>query len=245
MFRLKNLLNNISTKLQPSSGSRYQHILDNNLKLYEKFTLVKDNLPYKDLWKTNDTIRQRLKNALDIETNNNDENLLECYNNSSAYNKVIKELHGNVSHPKALRINKEEGDYYIVHVINYTHSPKEIIMNDTTVQVKEMGSYIKGGKEIKHYYVSAVYEIKIKKVDFQEYIRPLTISEKESLGGYENMEKVVESILIDPSKIPIVDMDKYVTDKLVWQAVQYKTYQKLGEIPPSNKSTIVKGDTEL
>ncbi len=108
-----------------------------------------------------------------------------------------------------------------------------------------MGSYIKGDKEIKHYYVSAVYEMKIKKVDFQKYIRQLTISEKESLGGYENMEKVVESILIDPSKIPIVDIDKYVTDKLVWQAVQYKTYQKLGEIPPSNKSTIVKADTEL
>ena len=118
-------------------------------------------------------------------------------------------------------------------------------MGTTTVQVKEMGSYIKGEKEIKHYYVSAVYEIKIKKVDFQEYIRPLTISEKESLGGYENMEKVVESILIDQGKIPIVDMDKYVADKLVWQAVQYKTYQKLGEIPPSNKSTALKADTEL
>lgn len=211
MFRLKNLLNNVSTKLQPSSGSRYQHILDNNLKLYEKFTLVKDNLPYKDLWKNDNYIEQKIENALNI----TDKKLLEHYKNSSAYNKAIKELHGNVSHPKALRINKEEGDYYIVHVINYTHSPKEVIMGTTTLQVKEMGSYIKGDKEIKHYYVSAVYEMKIKKVDFQKYIRQLTISEKESLGGYENMEKVVESILIDPSKIPIVDIDKYVTDKLV------------------------------
>lgn len=241
MFRLKNLLNNVSTILQPFSGARYQHVLDNNLKLYEKYMLVKDTLPYKDLWKNDNNIEQKIKNALNI----TDKNLLEHYKNSSAYNKVIRELHGNISHPKALRINREEGDYYIVHVINYTHSSKEIIMGDATVQIKEMGSYIKKEKEIKHYYVSAVYEMKIKKVDFQKYIRPLTISEKESLGGYENMEKVVESILIDPSKIPIVDMDKYVTDKLVWQAVQYKTYQKLGEIPSSNKSTIVKADTEL
>ncbi len=211
MFRLKNLLNNVYTKLQPSTGVRYQHILDNNLKLYEKFTLVKDNLPYKNLWKNDNSIKEKIKNVI------TDKNLLERYTNSSEYNKVIKELHGNISHPKALKINKEEGDYYIVNVINYTHSSKEITMGETTVQVKEMGSYIKGEKEVevKHYYVSALYEMKIFKTDFQKYIRQLTMSEKESLGGYENMEKAIESILIDPSKISIVDMDKYVTDKVV------------------------------
>lgn len=166
MFRLKNLLNNVSTILQPFSGARYQHVLDNNLKLYEKYMLVKDTLPYKDLWKNDNNIEQKIKNALNI----TDKNLLEHYKNSSAYNKVIRELHGNISHPKALRINREEGDYYIVHVINYTHSSKEIIMGDATVQIKEMGSYIKKEKEIKHYYVSAVYEMKIKKLIFKNIL---------------------------------------------------------------------------
>lgn len=157
------------------------------------------------------------------------------YINSREYKMAVKELYGEISHPKVLKIDRVEGNEYVYHTINYTHSPKDIKIGEEVVKTQEIGTYVKGGKIIKHYFVNAIYEGRMSIEDFNKSVKPFSLSEKKSLGGYENMEKAVSSI--SKNTTPIIDIDKYTNDKFVLNAVQYKAHNKLEDISIINKGT--------
>lgn len=86
-----------------------------------------------------------------------------------------------LKHPFSLKIDREEGDYYIAHIINYTHSSKSIKIGEEMVKSQDIGSYYVNGKEVKQYAVNVIYEWKIKKTIFHELI--ITSKKEEELLG--------------------------------------------------------------
>ncbi len=114
------------------------------------------------------------------------------------------------------------------HTINYTHSPKDIKIGSEIIKKREIGTYVKDGKIIKHYSVNAIYEERMTKGDFNKYVKPLSLYKKKFLGGYENMEKAAGSI--SKNTTPVIDIDKYINDKFVLNVVHYKAHNKLEDI---------------
>lgn len=129
--------------------------------------------------------------------------------------------------------------------INYTHSSKNIKIGEEIVKTQEIGTYVKNGKIIKHYSVNAIYEGRMTIEEFNRSVKPLSESEKKNLGGYENIKKAAGSI--PKNTMPIIDIDKYTTDKFVSHALQYKykAHNKLENISSSNKGSGVHSEPEL
>ena len=234
MFRLKNLLNNVSAKLQSTSGIRPQHnTVPDPLKLYKVFTLTKINPNFKFMKKylsENEDILWKLGKIYKTNVE------LQQYLESQKFNAFVIQQMRLLKHPFSLKIDREEGDYYIAHIINYTHLSKSIKIGEEMVKSQDIGSYYVHGKEVKQYAVNIIYEWKIKKTIFHELI--ITSKKEEELLGSANLEKGAKLIMENMPKI--IDFMECTGDRAVLQALKHKEYNNL-----ENISNIGKADTDL
>lgn len=140
---LKNIVNNIFNKIQIASASINRNSINKVPTLYKDYILVKIDLPYIERWKQEISITKHIKKALLGEDGYEDKNYLDNYLNSKEYKMASRELLGVMLHPKSLKIDRVEGDYYVYHTINYTHSPKDIKIGEEIVKTQEIGTYVK------------------------------------------------------------------------------------------------------
>lgn len=201
VISMQNIHNNASEAL-----SKYK---------YKKYTFVKYEATY------NDNKNFLIENVIALKSFKTEEQK-EDYLTSKQFNSFVRYYQNLTKHPKMLKIEKEEGDDYIVSIINYTHSSDDIKIGETIIKKYKIGTYIniKKGEEKAHYAVG-IYKWKINKEFFHKHIKQLSKNEKEALGGYENMEKAAEFMDINP-QFEFIDFYKCLGDTSTLQINKFK-----------------------
>lgn len=170
MLRIKTLVTNLVNKISlgqsiPSvQAQNVHHIVPDVSVIYENYKLVKTN--------TNAKFIKKLLME-DVELVNelkfflkNDNNKLYEFLDSKQFSSFVRGYIFLLKHPASVKIIKSEGDYYIINIINYTHSPDGIKIGSEIIKKREIGTYLKNGEEVKQYAVDAIYNWKIKKLFF-------------------------------------------------------------------------------
>lgn len=121
---LKNIVNNIFNKIRTVSASINRNPINKVPILYKDYILVKMDLPYNERWKQDVSIIKHIKKALLGDAGYEDKNYLDNYLNSKEYKMVARELLGVMLHPKSLKIDRVEENYYVYYYKLHTFIKK-------------------------------------------------------------------------------------------------------------------------
>lgn len=232
MLRIKMLVTNLVNKISGHSSpliqtqSIHHTVPEDFLVLYNNYKLVKANTNAKFIKKL---LMEDLElvNKLKIFFKNDDKKLYE-FLDSKQFSSFVRGYIFLLKHPASVKIIKSEGDYYIINIINYTHSSEDIKIGAEIIKKREIGTYVKNGEEIKQYIVDAIYNWKIKKVTFHELMRVATLAEQQAILGYKNIENAYE--LIENQNLTQISFSQCTVTRLLDKAFKFENYKTLGDM---------------
>jgi hypothetical protein len=163
MLKIKTLVTNLVNKIAGQSTTisisvqtqSVHNIVPDVSVIYGNYKLVKTNTNAKFIKKLL-MEDQELVNELKIFFKNDNNKLYEFFD-STQFNSFVRGYIFLFKHPASVKIIKSEGDCYIINIINYTHSEEDIKIGSEIIKKREIGTYVKNGKEVKQYAVDAIY----------------------------------------------------------------------------------------